>query len=144
MDEQYSKKVMEHFMNPRNVGEIPDADGIGNVGNPVCGDVLRIYLKVEDGRIKDAKFKTFGCAAAIATSSMITDLVRGKTVKEALEISNKVVAQALDGLPSVKIHCSLLAEQGLKAAIEDYLKKKGTDGSLKKKEFKKRDAGETS
>ena len=131
-------------MNPHNVGEIPNADGIGNVGNPVCGDVLRIYLKVEDGRIKDAKFKTFGCGAAIATSSMITDLVRGKTVKEALEISNKAVAQALDGLPPVKIHCSLLAEQGLKAAIKDYLKKKGTNGSFKKKEFKKRDAGETS
>ena len=126
MNEEYSKKVMEHFINPHNVGEIPDADGIGNVGNPVCGDIMRLYIKVEDGRIKDAKFKTFGCGAAIATSSMITDLVKGKAVKEALEISNKAVAEALDGLPRVKMHCSLLAEQALKSAIEDYLKGKGT------------------
>lgn len=126
MNEEYSKKVMEHFMNPHNVGEIPDADGIGNVGNPVCGDVMRLYIKVEGGKIKDAKFKTFGCGAAISTSSMITDLVKNKTVKEALEISNKAVAEALDGLPRIKMHCSLLAEQALKSAIEDYLKKKGT------------------
>ncbi len=126
MDQQYSKKVMEHFANPHNVGEIPDADGIGNVGNPVCGDIMRLYIKVENGRIKDAKFKTFGCGAAIATSSMITDLVRGKTVKEALEISNKAVAEALDGLPPIKMHCSLLAEEALKSAIDDYLKKKAS------------------
>jgi nitrogen fixation NifU-like protein len=137
--EEYSKKVMEHFMNPRNVGAITDADGIGNVGNPVCGDVLRIYIKVEDGRIKDVKFKTFGCAAAIATSSMVTELVKGKTIKEALEISNKAVARALDGLPPIKMHCSLLAEEGLKSAIEDYLNKKGT--SIKK--FKKQQVSET-
>ena len=132
--EEYSKKVMEHFMNPHNVGEIPDADGIGNVGNPVCGDVMRLYIKVEDGRIKDAKFKTFGCGAAISTSSMITDLVKGKTIKEALEITNKAVAEALDGLPPVKMHCSLLAEQAMKSAIEDYLKKKG----ISIEEFKKK------
>ncbi len=126
MNEEYSKKVMEHFMNPHNVGEIPNADGIGHVGNPVCGDVLRLSIKVEGEKIKDAKFKTFGCGAAISTSSMITDLVKNKTVKEALEISNKAVAEALDGLPPIKMHCSLLAEQALKSAIEDYLKKKGT------------------
>ena len=113
-------------MNPRNVGEIPDADGIGNVGNAMCGDIMRLYIKVENGRIRDVKFKTFGCGAAIATSSMITDLVKGKTVKEALEISNKAVAEALDGLPPIKMHCSLLAEEALKSAIDDYLKKRGT------------------
>ena len=128
MNEQYSEKVMEHFKNPHNVGEIPDADGIGNVGNPVCGDIMRLYIKVENGRIKDAKFKTFGCAAAIATSSMVTDLVRGKTVEEALQISNKAVASALDGLPPIKMHCSMLAEEALKSAIEDYLKKKAHKG----------------
>ena len=116
-------------MNPHNVGEIPDADGIGNVGNIVCGDIMRLYIKVgknEEGEeiITDAKFKTFGCAAAISTSSMITDLVKGKIVKEALEISNRAVAEALDGLPRIKMHCSLLAEEALRSAIEDYLKKK--------------------
>lgn len=120
---QYSSKVMEHFNNPRNVGEIADADGIGNVGNPVCGDIMRLYIKVKDGVIVDAKFKTFGCGAAIATSSMVTEMVKGKTVKEALKISNKVVAEALGGLPQVKMHCSVLAEEALKSAIEDYLKK---------------------
>ena len=125
MNEQYSEKVMEHFRNPHNVGEIPDADGIGNVGNPVCGDIMRLYIKVEGDRIKDAKFKTFGCAAAIATSSMVTDLVKGKTIKEALEISNRAVAEALGGLPPIKMHCSMLAEEALKSAIDDYLKKKG-------------------
>ena len=125
MNNQYSEKVMEHFKNPHNVGEIPDADGIGNVGNPVCGDIMRLYIKVENGRIKDAKFKTFGCAAAIATSSMVTDLVKGKTIEEALEISNKAVASALDGLPPIKMHCSMLAEEALKSAIGDYLKKRG-------------------
>ena len=123
--EEYSKKVMEHFMNPHNIGEIPDADGIGNVSSPVCGDIMRLYIKVEDEKIKDAKFKTFGCTAAIASSSMLTELIKGKTVKEALEISNKAVVEALDGLPPVKVHCSVLAEEALKSAIEDYLKKKG-------------------
>ena len=121
---QYSEKVMEHFRNPRNVGEIPDADGIGNVGNPVCGDIMRLYIKVEEDKISDAKFKTFGCGAAIATSSMVTELVKGKTIKEALKISNSAVAEALGGLPGVKMHCSVLAEQALKSAIEDYLKKR--------------------
>ncbi|MBU1006885.1 MAG: Fe-S cluster assembly scaffold protein NifU [Candidatus Omnitrophica bacterium] len=120
---QYSEKVMEHFKNPKNVGEIPDADGIGNVGNPVCGDIMRLYIKVKDDRIIDAKFKTFGCGAAIATSSMVTELVKGKTVAEALEVSNRAVAEALGGLPSIKMHCSVLAEEALKSAINDYLKK---------------------
>jgi len=120
---QYSSKVMEHFNNPRNVGEIPDADGIGNVGNPVCGDIMRLYLKVKDGIIVDAKFKTFGCGAAIATSSMVTEMVKGKSVDEALKISNRAVAEALGGLPSVKMHCSVLAEEALRAAIDDYRKK---------------------
>jgi len=120
---QYSQKVMQHFANPHNVGEIADADGIGNVGNPVCGDIMRLYIKVKDGRITDAKFKTFGCGAAIATSSMVTDLVKGKTVEEALKISNRAVAEALGGLPKVKMHCSVLAEQALRSAIEDYQKK---------------------
>ncbi|MBL7071833.1 MAG: Fe-S cluster assembly scaffold protein NifU [Candidatus Omnitrophica bacterium] len=122
--EPYSKTVMQHFMNPHNVGEIKDADGVGNVGNPVCGDILRIYLKIENEKIIDAKFKTFGCGAAIATSSMVTDLVIGKTVEEALKISNKAVAEALGGLPPIKMHCSMLAEEALKSAIEDYMKKK--------------------
>ncbi len=121
---QYSEKVMEHFRNPRNVGEIPDADGIGNVGNPICGDIMRLYIKVEDNRIVDAKFKTFGCGAAVATSSMVTELVKGKTIDEALKISNRAVAEALGGLPPIKMHCSVLAEEALKSAIEDYLKKK--------------------
>jgi len=122
---QYSEKVMEHFLNPHNVGELPDADGIGNVGNPVCGDIMRLYIKVQDGRIVDARFKTFGCGAAIATSSMVTDLVKGKTLDEALQISNKAVAEALGGLPKVKMHCSVLAEEALRAAIEDYRKRQG-------------------
>jgi len=121
---EYSEKVIEHFKNPRNVGEIPDADGIGNVGNPMCGDIMRLYIKVEDNRIEDAKFKTFGCGAAIATSSMVTELVKGKTIEEALKISNRAVAEALGGLPKIKMHCSMLAEEALKSAIEDYLKKK--------------------
>ena len=122
---QYSEKVMEHFKNPRNVGEIKDAEGIGNVGNPVCGDIMRLYIKVQDDKIVDAKFKTFGCGAAIATSSMVTEIVKGKTVREALEISNRAVAEALGGLPPIKMHCSVLAEQALKAAIDDYMKKHG-------------------
>ncbi|MEE8317522.1 MAG: Fe-S cluster assembly scaffold protein NifU [Candidatus Omnitrophota bacterium] len=121
---QYSEKVMEHFRNPKNVGEIPDANGIGNVGNPVCGDIMRLYIKVENDRISDAKFKTFGCGAAIATSSMVTELVKHKTIEEALRISNRAVAEALGGLPPIKMHCSVLAEEALKSAIDDYLKKK--------------------
>lgn len=117
----YSEKVMEHFRNPRNVGVIEDADGVGKVGNPVCGDIMELTIKVEDGVIKDAKFRTFGCGAAIATSSMVTELVKGKTIEEALEISNKAVVEALGGLPPVKLHCSVLAEQALRSAIEDYL-----------------------
>jgi nitrogen fixation NifU-like protein len=120
----YSEKVMEHFMNPRNVGEIEDADGVGEVGNPVCGDLMTIYIKVKDNIISDIKFKTFGCGAAIATSSMVTELVKGKTIEEALKITNKDVAEELDGLPPVKMHCSLLAEEGIKAAIKDYRKRK--------------------
>lgn len=119
----YSEKVMEHFMNPRNMGEIPDADGVGEVGNPVCGDLMTIYIKVEDDVITDIKFKTFGCGAAIATSSMITELVKGKTIEDALEVTNKDVAEELDGLPPLKMHCSLLAEEGIKAAIQDYFNK---------------------
>ncbi|MDO8602681.1 MAG: Fe-S cluster assembly scaffold protein NifU [Candidatus Omnitrophota bacterium] len=120
---QYSEKVMDHFRNPRNVGEIPDADGIGNVGNPVCGDIMRLYIKVKDNNIVDAKFKTFGCGAAIATSSMVTEIVKGKSIDDALKISNKAVAEALGGLPKIKMHCSVLAEEALKSAIDDYLKK---------------------
>lgn len=121
--EEYSNKVMDHFMNPRNVGEIVNADGVGTVGNPVCGDIMKMYLKIEDNVIKDAKFKTFGCGAAIATSSMATELIIGKTLEEALDITNSTVAEALDGLPPVKMHCSNLAQQAVKAAIEDYKKK---------------------
>jgi len=120
----YSEKVMEHFQHPRNVGEIKNPDGVGHVGNPVCGDIMELYIKVKDNRIIDAKFKTFGCGAAIATSSMVTEMVKGKTIEEALKISNKAVAEALDGLPPVKMHCSVLAEEALKAAIEDYLARK--------------------
>ena len=119
----YSDKVMEHFKNPRNVGEIENPDGIGHVGNPVCGDIMELYIKVNDDTIVDAKFKTFGCGAAIATSSMVTEMVKGKSIAEALEISNKAVAEALDGLPPVKMNCSVLAEEALKSAIEDYLTK---------------------
>jgi len=120
---QYSEKVMDHFKNPRNVGEIKDADGVGHVGNAVCGDIMELYIKVEDDVIKDVKFKTFGCGAAIATSSMITELVKGKKVDEALRITNEAVIEALGGLPRVKRHCSVLAEEALKKAIEDYKKK---------------------
>ncbi len=120
----YSEKVMDHFSNPRNVGEIEDADGVGEVGNPVCGDMMTIYIKVNDGKLADVKFKTFGCGAAIATSSMITEIAMGLTIEQALEITRDSVADALDGLPPVKLHCSNLAADGLHAAIEDYLKKK--------------------
>ena len=119
----YSEKVMEHFQNPRNVGEMESPDGIGHVGNPVCGDIMELYIKVKDDIIIDAKFKTFGCGAAIATSSMVTEMVKGKTIEEALKISNKTVAEALDGLPPIKMHCSALAEEALRLAIEDYLAK---------------------
>lgn len=119
----YSEKVMDHFSNPRNVGEIENADGVGTVGNAKCGDIMKMFLEVEDGVIKDVKFKTFGCGAAIATSSMATEMIKGKTLKEALKLTNKAVAEALDGLPEVKMHCSLLAEEVVKAAIDDYLKK---------------------
>jgi nitrogen fixation NifU-like protein len=119
----YSEKVMEHFKNPRNVGEMENPDGIGHVGNPVCGDIMELYIKVKDNIITDAKFKTFGCGAAIATSSMVTELVKGKSVDEALKISNHAVAEALGGLPPIKMHCSVLAEEALKSAIDDYRSK---------------------
>lgn len=119
----YSEKVMDHFMNPRNVGEIEGADGIGEVGNPACGDMMRLYLKIEEGRVRDAKFRTFGCGAAIASSSMLTEMIKGKTVDEARAITNQQVAEALDGLPAVKIHCSVMAEQAVKSALDDYVKK---------------------
>ena len=119
----YSDKVKDHFMNPRNMGEMANADGIGIVGNPVCGDVMKIFIRVSDGRITDIKFQTFGCAAAIATSSMITEMAKGKTIDEAREISREDVAEELDGLPPIKMHCSNLASDGLKAAIEDYEKR---------------------
>lgn len=120
----YSDEVMDHFENPRNVGEIENADGIGTVGNAVCGDVMKMYLKIEDDVIVDVKFKTFGCASAIATSSMATEMIKGKTVDEALELTNKAVAEALNGLPPVKMHCSVLAEEAVQAAITDYKEKK--------------------
>ncbi|MFH1684199.1 MAG: Fe-S cluster assembly scaffold protein NifU [Candidatus Margulisiibacteriota bacterium] len=119
----YSDKVMDHFMHPRNVGEIKDPDGIGKVGNPVCGDIMEMYIKVKDNVITDIKFKTFGCGAAIATSSMATEMIKGKTIEEALKLTNKAVAESLDGLPPVKMHCSVLAEDAVKGAIDDYLKK---------------------
>jgi nitrogen fixation protein NifU and related proteins len=119
----YSEKVMDHFMNPRNVGEIDGADGVGEVGNPACGDMMRLYLKIEEGRVRDAKFRTFGCGAAIASSSMLTEMIKGKTVDEARAITNLQVAEALDGLPAVKIHCSVMAEQAVKSALDDYVKK---------------------
>jgi nitrogen fixation NifU-like protein len=119
----YNQKVMDHFNNPRNTGEIENPDGTGHVGNPVCGDVMEIYIKVKANIITDVKFKTFGCGAAIATSSMVTEMVKGKTLEEALKISNKAVAEALGGLPAIKMHCSVLAEEALSSAIDDYLTK---------------------
>ena len=121
----YSDKVMDHFQNPRNVGKMDDADGIGEVGNAKCGDIMRMYIKVEDGVITDCKFNTFGCGSAIATSSMATELIKGKPVEEALELSNQAVVEALDGLPPQKIHCSVLAEEAVKAALTDYYTRKG-------------------
>ena len=119
----YSEKVMDHFANPRNAGEIENADGVGEVGNAKCGDIMKIYLKIENDIITDIKFKTFGCGAAVATSSVTTEMIRGKSIKEALELTNKSVVEALDGLPEAKIHCSVLAEEALKAAIADYYRK---------------------
>ena len=116
----YSDKVMDHFTNPRNVGEIEGADGVGEVGNAKCGDIMKIYLKVEDNVIQDVKFKTYGCGSAIASSSMATEMIKGKTVQETLKLTNKAVAEALDGLPPVKMHCSVLAEQAIKKALQDY------------------------
>ena len=123
----YSAKVLDHFTDPRNVGEIPDADGVGEVGNAKCGDIMRIYLKIEGDRIADVKFKTFGCGAAIATSSMATEMIKGKTIEEALQLTNKAVMEALDGLPPVKVHCSVLAEQAVRAALWDYYARQGID-----------------
>ncbi|MDR1640807.1 MAG: Fe-S cluster assembly scaffold protein NifU [Clostridiales bacterium] len=125
----YSDKVMDHFMNPRNVGEIDDPSGVGTVGNVKCGDIMKVYLKIEDnsGVVEDAKFKTFGCGAAVATSSMATEMIKGKTIQEALEITNKTVMEALDGLPPIKVHCSCLAEEALHAALWDYATKRGIE-----------------
>ena len=123
----YSEKVMDHFTNPRNVGEIPDADGVGEIGNAKCGDIMKMYIKVKDGRIADVKFKTFGCGSAIATSSIATEMIMGQTLEDALKLSNKAVVEALDGLPAHKIHCSVLAAQAIKAAIADYYTRQGID-----------------
>ncbi|MGN0985145.1 MAG: Fe-S cluster assembly scaffold protein NifU [Candidatus Enterenecus sp.] len=121
----YSEKVMDHFRNPRNVGVIEDADGVGEVGNAKCGDIMKIYLKIKDGVIEDVKFETFGCGSAIASSSMATELIKGKPVEDALALTNKAVAEALDGLPAHKLHCSVLAEEAIKAALKDYYDKNG-------------------
>ena len=123
----YSEKVMDHFANPRNVGELPDANGIGEVGNSRCGDIMKMYIKVENNIIDDVSFKTFGCGAAIATSSMATELIKGKSIDDALKLTNKAVMEALDGLPPVKVHCSVLAEQAIKAALSDYYRRQGID-----------------
>ena len=121
----YSEKVMDHFQNPRNVGKMEDADGVGEVGNAKCGDIMKMYIKVDDGVITDVKFNTFGCGSAIATSSMATEMIKGKSIEEALTLSNKAVVEALDGLPANKIHCSVLAEQAVKAAVKDYYERQG-------------------
>ena len=131
----YSEKVMDHFAHPRNVGEIENANAVGEVGNAKCGDIMKIYMDIEDGIIKDVKFKTFGCGAAIATSSMATEMVKGKTVEEALELTNKAVMEALDGLPPEKIHCSVLAEEAIRSAIEDYNRRMGIESKDKKCDF---------
>lgn len=123
----YSEKVMDHFTNPRNVGELEDANAVGEVGNLKCGDIMKIYMKIENDVIVDCKFKTFGCGAAVATSSMATEMVKGKTVQEALALTNKAVMEALDGLPPVKVHCSVLAEEAIKSALADYYKRQGID-----------------
>ena len=123
----YTQTVMDHFMHPRNVGEIADADGVGEVGNAKCGDIMKMYLKIKDNRIEDVKFETFGCGSAIASSSIATEMIKGRTIEEALKLSNKAVVEALDGLPAHKIHCSVLAEQSIKAAIADYYRRQGID-----------------
>lgn len=123
----YSEKVMDHFANPRNVGELENADGIGEVGNAKCGDIMKMYIKVDGNVISDVKFKTFGCGVAVATSSIATEMIKGKSIEEALKLTNKAVVEALDGLPPAKIHCSVLAEQAMKAAIADYYKRNGID-----------------
>ena len=128
----YSEKVMDHFTNPRNVGEIEDANAIGQVGNAKCGDIMKIYMKIENDIIEDVKFKTYGCGAAIATSSMATELVKGKSIDEALSVTNKAVMEALDGLPPVKVHCSVLAEEAISAAIQDYYNRQGIDKQVRK------------
>ncbi len=131
MSPVYSEKVMDHFRNPRNVGEMENPDGTGHVGNPVCGDIMELYIKVKDNVITDARFKTFGCGAAIATSSMVTEMVKGKTIDEALKVTNSAVAEALGGLPAVKMHCSVLAEEALQSAIENYRSKSQTEAEVK-------------
>lgn len=123
----YSDAVMDHFSNPRNVGELDDANAVGEVGNAKCGDIMKMYMKIEDDTIKDIKFKTYGCGAAVATSSMATELVKGKTIQEALKVTNKAVVEALEGLPPVKVHCSVLAEEAIKTTIADYYKRQGLD-----------------
>ena len=123
----YSDIVMDHFMHPRNVGEIPDADGVGQVGNAKCGDIMKMYLKIKDNVIQDVKFETFGCGSAIASSSMATELIKGKTIDEALKLTNKAVVEALEGLPPIKVHCSVLAEQAVKSALSDYYRRQGID-----------------
>ena len=124
---EYSKEVMDHFLNPRNIGEIKDADGVGEVGNAKCGDIMKMYLKIDGNVITDVKFKTFGCGAAIATSSIATEMIKGATLDDALKLTNKAVVEALDGLPDVKIHCSVLAEQAIKSALSDYYRRNGID-----------------
>ena len=133
---QYSEKVMDHFMNPRNVGKVYNPSGVGEVGNPTCGDIMHIEIVVKDDKIEDIKFQTFGCAAAIATSSMVTELVKGKTLAEAERITNRRVAEALDGLPPVKMHCSVLAEEALRSALKDYYKRQGLPVPFDDKEHK--------
>ena len=142
----YSEKVFDHFSNPRNVGEIADADGIGEVGNAKCGDIMKMYLKIDGNTITDVKFKTFGCGAAIATSSMATELIKGKTIEQALQLTNRAAMEALDGLPPVKVHCSVLAEQAVKAALSDYYTRLGIDpepivGKLEESEHENHDGG---
>lgn len=136
----YSEKVMDHFTNPRNVGKLDDADGIGEVGNARCGDIMKIYIKVKDGIITDVKFNTFGCGSAIASSSMATEMIKGKPISEALTLTNKAVAEALDGLPAHKMHCSVLAEEAIRAAIKDYYDKNGIE--YDKSQFPEPDEGE--
>lgn len=138
----YSEKVMDHFRNPRNVGKLEDADGVGEVGNAKCGDIMKMFIKVEDGVITDVKFNTFGCGSAIATSSMATEMIMGKTIDEALSLSNKAVVEALDGLPANKIHCSVLAEEAVKAAVKDYYDRNGIDYDHEKFRFEDHDEGE--